>query len=116
MCIRDSSHFGNVGWLRELDEPVVNMNPVDAEKHGIQDGDMVMVFNDRGRVKLKARTHEGIRPGVVTISEGWQPRHFAEGSYQELTGTTPNPAQEAAFEPVGQINDVLVEVKKAKAG
>ncbi len=111
------SMFSNVDWLRELDpEPVVNMNPEDAEKRGIQDGDMVMTFNDRGKVKLKARIHEGIRPGGVTIAEGWQPRHFAEGSYQELTGTNPNPAQKAAFEPVGQINDILVEVKKVEEG
>ena len=107
----------NVDWLRELDpEPMLGMNSVDAEKRGIQDGDMVIAFNDRGRVKLKARIHEGIRPGVVTVGEGWQPRHFAEGSYQELTGTTTNPVQQAVFESIAPMQDILVEVKKAEEG
>ena len=80
------SMFANVDWMREVDpEPMLDMNPVDAEKRGIRDGDMVVAFNDRGRVKLKARIHEGMRPGAVSITEGWWPRDFAEGSYQELT-------------------------------
>lgn len=92
------------------------MNPVDAEKRGIQDGDMVVAFNDRGSVKVKAMIHEGIKPGVVNITEGWWPRDFAEGSFQELTHNTINPAQQAVFEPNAAIFDVLVEVKKAEEG
>jgi molybdopterin-containing oxidoreductase family molybdopterin binding subunit len=114
---RFHTHFTEVDWLRELDpEPVLQINPVDAERRGIQEGDMVKVFNDRGRVKLKARIHQGIRPGVVTVGEGWQARHFAEGCYQELTASTENPALEAVTESQGQMNDILVEVKKAEEG
>jgi anaerobic selenocysteine-containing dehydrogenase len=114
---RHHSKLAEVDWLRELDpEPLVDMNPVDAKKRGIKDGDMVVIFNDRGRAKLKARFHEGMRPGMVTIGEGWQPRHFAEGSYQELTGTITNPAQEAVVGSVGQMQGVLVEVRKASEG
>lgn len=114
---RHHSHMGNVDRLKELDpEPVVNMHPVNAEKRGINDGDMVRVFNDRGRVKLKARIHEGIRPGTVTINEGWQPRDFAEGSYQELTAADINPAQEAIYGSQGQVQGVLVQVTKARKG
>lgn len=111
---RSHAQLARINWLKELDpEPLLNMNPMDAEKRGIKNGDMVMTFNDRGKVKLKARVHEGIRPGVVVTREGWQPRDFAEGSYQELTGTAKNPAQEAIFEPVATMQGVLVEVKKA---
>lgn len=111
---RHHSDFGNVAYLRELDpEPVLNMNPVDAAKRSIGDGDMVLAFNDRGRVKVKARIHEGIRPGVVSTGEGWQPRDFVKGSYQELTGPATNRAQQAVFGSVGYLQGVLVEVKKA---
>ncbi len=94
----------------------MNINSIDAEKRGIQDGDIVVTFNDRGMFKVKARIHEGMKPGVVSVGEGWQPRHFAEGSYQELTGTTTNPAQQAVIGSIGQMQGVLVEVRKTDEG
>jgi molybdopterin-containing oxidoreductase family molybdopterin binding subunit len=108
------SLLANIAWLRELDaEPLLEMNTKDAASRGIADGDMVVAFNDRGRVKLKVKVHEGIRPGVVNINEGWWHHHFAEGSYQELTHATINPAQLAVFEPNSAMYDNLVEVRKA---
>jgi len=112
---RFHSALTNVKWLREIDpEPLMKMNSADAEKRGIQDGDLVIAFNDRGKAKLKARIHEGMRPGVVAMGEGWSPRHYAEGSHQELTNNVVNPAQEAVFGSIGQMQGVLVEVKKAE--
>jgi len=108
------SLLANIAWLRELDaEPLLEMSPRDAKARGIVDGDMVVAFNDRGMVKLKVKVHEGIRPGVVNINEGWWHHHFAEGSYQELTHATINPAQLAVFEPNSAMYDNLVEVRKA---
>ena len=107
------SLLANVSWLREIDpEPLLEINPSDAKKRGIADGDTVVTFNDRGKVKLKARTHDGVRPGAVNINEGWWHHHFAEGSYQALTHATINPAQMAVFEPNSAMYDNLVEVKK----
>jgi len=108
------SLLANIAWLRELDpEPLLEMNAVDAEQRGIRDGDMVVALSDRGKVKLKARIHQGIRPGVVNINEGWWHHHFAEGTFQALTHATINPAQMAVFEPNAALYDNLVEVKKA---
>jgi anaerobic selenocysteine-containing dehydrogenase len=114
---REHSTFANVAWMREVQpDPVLEMNPVDAEKRSIQDGDVVIAFNDRGKVKVKARVHEGIKPGVVNVTEGWWPKDFAEGSYQDLTHIILNPAQQAAFQPNAAYYDVLVEVRKAEEG
>jgi molybdopterin-containing oxidoreductase family molybdopterin binding subunit len=108
------SLLANVSWLRELDpEPFLEINPVDATKRGIDDGDMVVAFNDRGTVRLKAKVHDGVRPGIININEGWWHQQFAEGSYQALTHATINPAQAAVFEPNSAMYDNLVEVKKA---
>ncbi|UCG83691.1 MAG: molybdopterin-dependent oxidoreductase [Dehalococcoidia bacterium] len=108
------SLMANVAWLRELDpEPVLEMNPVDAGDRGIEDGDMVEAFNNRGSVKLRARVHQGVRPGAVSIYEGWWREHFAEGTFQALTHATINPAQSAVFEPNSAMLDVLCEVRKA---
>jgi len=114
---RHHSMFANVDWVRELEpEPVIDMNPVDAKERGIQDGDMVKVFNDRGSFTLEAMVHEGIKPGVVNVNQGWWPRDFTEGNHQELTHSIINPAQDAAFEANAALYDVLCEVKKAGEG
>ncbi|MFC1823525.1 molybdopterin-dependent oxidoreductase [Thermodesulfobacteriota bacterium] len=111
---RFHSTLANVSLSRELDpEPLVEMNPVDAEKRSIQDGDNVLVFNDRGNCRLKAKIHNGIRAGVVNINQGWWPEDYAEGTHQALTHAAVNPAQEVSFEPNAALYDVLVEVKKA---
>ncbi|MFC1943954.1 molybdopterin-dependent oxidoreductase [Chloroflexota bacterium] len=111
---RIHSTFANVDWIREIEpEPVLEMNPVDAEKRGILDGDMVVVYNDRGMVKVKAMLHEGIMPGVVNITQGWWHKHFAEGSHNSLTRDEINPAQQVVYEANAPHYDVLVEVKKA---
>jgi trimethylamine-N-oxide reductase (cytochrome c) len=44
---------------------ILRINPVDAEKRGIRDGDLVKVYNDRGAVICVAEVTERIRPGVV---------------------------------------------------
>jgi molybdopterin-containing oxidoreductase family molybdopterin binding subunit len=108
------SLLANIAWMRELDpEPLLEMNPLDAEQRDIRDGDMVVVVNDRGSVHVKARVHKGIRPGVVNINEGWWHHHFAEGSHQALTHAAINPAQAAVFEPNSALYDSLVEIRKA---
>ncbi len=50
-------------------EPVW-INPQDAEKLGIQTGDIVRVFNDRGQLLAGAYVTDWIRTGVLKISEG----------------------------------------------
>jgi len=112
---RVHSMFSNISWIRELDpEPVLDINPVDAKPRDIEDGDPVRVFNDRGQVKLKARVHQGIRPGTVNICQGWSPGDYVEGSHQALTHATINPAQAAIHEPNAAFYDTLVEVELAK--
>ena len=110
---RTHSMFANSPTLLALNpEPVVDINPVDAARRGVADGDTVTVFNDRGRVTLKAKVTEGVRPGVVNISEGWWFEHFRVGGGNALTHDVINPVQEAIFEPNMAMNDVAVEVLK----
>ncbi|GAB4353719.1 MAG: hypothetical protein Kow0099_37950 [Candidatus Abyssubacteria bacterium] len=62
--------------------PFMFMNPEDAKKRGIQDGDLVHVYNDfddfKVHVKLTAaaRSEEGPRPGQVIIYHAWEPYQF----------------------------------------
>jgi len=50
-------------------EPVW-IHPQDAQARGINDGDVVRVFNARGALLAGARLSEAIRPGVIQMSTG----------------------------------------------
>ncbi|NQY66113.1 MAG: molybdopterin-dependent oxidoreductase [Flavobacteriales bacterium] len=55
-------------------EPVL-INPIDAEKNGIADGDVVELYNDRGAVLAGAVVSKKIREGVVSLQSGsWSSR------------------------------------------
>ena len=111
---RTHSMFANVDALLELNpEPIVEINPLDAEQRGICDGDQVVVYNDRARTKLKAAVSEGVGPGVVNIMQGWWIDQFEEGSVNHLTHDVINPVQEKIYEPNMHMNDVAVEVERA---
>ena len=49
----------------------MEISPKDAEKYGISNGDMVVIENLRGQIKMKAKVTEDIREGVVGLPVGW---------------------------------------------
>lgn len=105
---RVHTQWFNVPMLRELDpEPLAKISRADAESRGIQTGDIVTVFNDRGSVAIKAEVNDAISPGVLSIPKGWQKSQFIQGGYQEMTNSETDPM--AVNFP---FFDSLVEVKK----
>ena len=55
------------------------MNPQDAEKLGIQHGDLLRVFNDRGQAIVGAHISDNFPSGVVRLQEGaWYSPEGAE--------------------------------------
>jgi molybdopterin-containing oxidoreductase family molybdopterin binding subunit len=115
VCIQAGSRFRvhtqyfNTPWLRELDpHPFVEVNPSDAKLRGINDGDVVVVYNDRGNVTLHARLNEALRPGMINISRGCTTSQFIGGNSQQLIADYRNPdTLNCSF------FDTLAEVKKA---
>jgi anaerobic dimethyl sulfoxide reductase subunit A len=67
---RAHSQFDNLPWLRELQQQTISINSIDAEPRGIEEGDMVRVFNERGEMLIPAEVTERIMPGVVAIPQG----------------------------------------------
>jgi anaerobic selenocysteine-containing dehydrogenase len=69
-----NSTFVNVESLRATEgEPHVDLNPLDAAQRGIENGDEVRVFNDRGVLRARARVSERAREGlVVGLSIWWK--------------------------------------------
>ncbi len=72
--------------MRELSggKPTGRMNPIDAEKEGIKDGDKVEVYNHRGHVTIEMRLDQVIPPGTVQVWFGWRQEAFEDGMYSEL--------------------------------
>jgi anaerobic selenocysteine-containing dehydrogenase len=91
-------------------EPLLQIHPDDAAGRGVDEGDRVVVHNDRGVLTLRATLTDMVPPGVVAVPFGWWNRHTAEGrGVNALTNPTP-PTRgrgSAAF------HDTLVEVELA---
>ena len=67
---RAQAQFDNIPWLRELIPQAIIISATDASARGIDDGDMVRVFNDRGKVIVPARVTNRIMPGVAILPSG----------------------------------------------
>lgn len=67
---RCHSTYGNVEHIKVSARHEVWINPLDAEKRGIKNGDRVRIFNERGETHIEAKVTPRIMPGVVTLGEG----------------------------------------------
>ncbi|MEQ8360259.1 MAG: formate dehydrogenase subunit alpha [Cytophagales bacterium] len=54
------------GNLDILTEDVLLINPEDAKKEGLKDGDMVCVESPRGKVDIKAAISDQMKPGILS--------------------------------------------------
>jgi anaerobic selenocysteine-containing dehydrogenase len=61
-----------IPWLREIrPDPIVEIHPQTAQKHGIEDGAWVWIESPRGRIKERAKLNDGIDPRVIVAEHGW---------------------------------------------
>jgi anaerobic selenocysteine-containing dehydrogenase len=97
------------------DENRLLIHPEAAKKLGIRDGDLVVVESLKGKIKIRARLTEGIRPDTVAIS--WHYGHWSRGfpDYAKK-GANPNLIMELKADVIsGQanFNDTKVKVYRA---
>ncbi len=105
----NSSYTGVARHRRAEQEPLLDLHPDDAAARGIADGCWVAVFNDRGRVALRARLGDRVRPGVVAMPHGWWASLSPGGS--SPNALTPDGLADRGGG--GEFYDVLVEVSLA---
>ena len=75
-----NSSFANLKRFRDIEgEPRLEMHPDDAASRGINDGDTVRVYNDRGAYRLRARVNDKPRRGVVVAPSLWWRKHAPDG-------------------------------------
>lgn len=110
---RTHSIFNNIPWLRETFSQEVTLNAADARKMGVQTGDTVELFNDRGRVVAPVYVTERCMPGVAVLHEGaWMDVDGdgvdRAGNPDFLTKDDPSPAGAFAY------NTVLCDIRKTE--
>jgi len=69
-----NSTFANLSVHQHMEQKTLDlleMHADDATPRGIQNGDVVEVFNGRGSIKLHAKVNGAVRPGVVAARLGW---------------------------------------------
>ena len=67
---RTHSSLNNLPWLEEIEPHRAWINSIDAKKRGIKNGDIVDVYNDRGRIRIPVKVTERVIPGVVVVFQG----------------------------------------------
>jgi anaerobic selenocysteine-containing dehydrogenase len=87
--------------------PSVVLNPGDALARGVNDGDQVRVFNDRGSFACAVRVSDDARPGVVVAPMGWWNGDYRGG--RSAQATTSQALTELGRAPI--FNDNRVEVE-----
>lgn len=87
-----------------LTEDVLLICQEDADKHQIQDGDMVCVESARGKVDIKARITDEVKPGVLSSTF-----HFPEIMLNNITSSV---ADSDALCPEYKV--VAVNIRKSK--
>jgi anaerobic selenocysteine-containing dehydrogenase len=66
------SKLRDLPWLNQfMPEPIVRMNPKDAEARGLNNGAQVKVFNQQGEIIVRLEATNMVMPGVVDIFHGW---------------------------------------------
>lgn len=103
----------NNPWIQEIYPVEVFINSADAAKRGIETGDAVRVFNDRGVIERKAKVSERMPPGVIAMHQGpW----FKPGPDGVDRGGGVNTVTNDTIDRVGgagTYNGVMVEVEQA---
>ena len=87
-----------------LQEDVLIINPEDAKSHLINEGDMVCIISPRGKIDVKARISDEVKPGVLSSTF-----HFPEVKMNDLTS---NERDSEAMCPEYKV--VAVNIRKSK--
>jgi anaerobic selenocysteine-containing dehydrogenase len=105
-----NSTFVNVQSLRATEgEPHLDIHPHDAASRGIQDKDMVRIFNDRGSFVARARVTPRARAGLVVGLSIWWKKLASDG--KNANEVTSQRLTDMGRAPT--FYDTLVQVEKA---
>jgi DMSO reductase family type II enzyme molybdopterin subunit len=109
-------------------EPVVYLNPAEADALGVADGGWAVISNDYGRIFMRAKHSTMVRPGVAYYFHAWEPHQFPDHrSHKFLIPGLMNPLHFAGgegqvswmfghWEPGTHVQDTRVSVRAPEPG
>ncbi|MCY9204439.1 molybdopterin-dependent oxidoreductase [Bacillus atrophaeus] len=65
-----SNHSQHVPFIEKMQHIQVDISPDIADEQAVQDGDVVVIFNERGRLEGKAKIMKRAHPKTINIDEG----------------------------------------------
>ncbi|NGX94453.1 MAG: molybdopterin oxidoreductase family protein, partial [Candidatus Afipia apatlaquensis] len=76
--------------LSREQRPTVMIHPDDAAALSIADGDKVILGNERGEIRLHAKSFDGVLRGVLIAESIWPNHAYEDGrGINTLTGADP---------------------------
>lgn len=117
-----STHSNNP-WMLELqgDRARVWLHPDDARERRLEPGELVEVYNGRGRARAHLALDPGCHRGSCVFEQGWWSRYLDGTSYNSLTMYWTKPAHElrdyfvpGIWSPSTAWNECLVDVRRVE--
>ncbi len=103
------SRTGTVARLyNQEDRPLIAMHPCDLRHRGLESGDVVRVFNDRGEIFVEVQERAGLAKG-----RAWMPMHWGS---RFMSSPGVNTLMPTAYDPIShqpELKHAAVEVEKA---
>lgn len=65
-----SNHSQHVPFIEKMQHIQVDISPDIADEQAVQDGDVVVIYNERGRLEGKAKIMKQAHPKTINIDEG----------------------------------------------
>ncbi len=115
-----STHSNNLTMLELQDfKAKVWANPETLSEKGIKDGELVEVFNDRGKLYAYAVSDPGLHPKILIFEQGWWSRYLRGTSYNTPLYPWIKSNQVIYFvpgiwEPTTAWNEVAVDIRKVR--
>jgi len=107
-----NSGYANIArQLGHAGEQCLMMHPIDARARAIAEGEIVEVFNERGRFQAEVQVTDEVQPGVVVSPLGY----WASAS---AGGRSVNVVNSSRFADLGRaptFSDTLVEVRRLES-
>ena len=101
-----SSMANQPDLVRKEGDPAIELNPADAARRGICDGDEVIVENERGSCRLVAKVTDDVPPGVAAAVKGHWAQFSRDG--RNINWTTPDALADLAGQSTFHSNVVRV--------